>query len=178
MKIYCFHEIGNQVNPYCISPKAFVEFAKTHQEDRFHFDDGRKGIYKYWPLIQENLAYKSTIMLVPNFLKGMIPEHEKYTEFLNYREVELLIDMGFEIGSHSLTHCDLTKLPEIRLKEEIEFSKKWLEDRFKVQITKFSYPYGRVNEIVKKMAEKSYKHCYSLDSPLGETRELILAEKK
>ncbi|HEA46458.1 MAG TPA: polysaccharide deacetylase family protein [Candidatus Pacearchaeota archaeon] len=177
MKTFCFHEIGDQPNPYCVNPKSFVEFAKTHQEDRFHFDDGRKGIYTYWPLILENLAFKPVMFMVPNFLKGLIPEHEKYTDFLNYKDVEFLISQGFELGSHSLTHCDLTKLPEISLKEELIFSKKWLEDRFKVEVTKFSYPYGRINETVKKLAEKTYKHCYSLDSPLGEQRELILAKQ-
>ncbi len=176
MKIYCFHEIGNQGNPYCLTPEKFAEFAKTHQEDRFHFDDGRKGILTYWPLILENLAYKPVLFMVPNFIKNIIPEHENYTEFLNYEDVELLIKQGFEIGSHSLTHCDLTQLSETRLKEEIEFSKKWLQDRFKVEITKFSYPYGRVNALVRKLSEKTYKHCYSLDSPLGEKRELVLGD--
>lgn len=178
MKTYCFHEIGYQKNPYCVSPEKFVEFAKKHQEDRFHFDDGRKGILTYWPLILENLAYKPVLFMVPNWLKNLIPEQEKYTDFLNYEDVELLIKQGFELGSHSLTHCDLTRLPEISLKEEVQFSKKWLEDRFKTEVTKFSYPYGRVNETVKKLAEKSYKHCYSLDSPLGEKRELVLSEIK
>ena len=176
MKTYCFHEIGSQSNEYCISPKSFVEFAKKHYKERFHFDDGRKGIYTYWPLILENLAYKPVLFMVPNFLKGMIPEAEKYTEFLNYDEVSFLQNQGFELGSHSLTHCDLTRLPEIRLKEEIEFSKQWLENRFNTPVTKFSYPYGRVNEAVKRLAEKTYKHCYSLDSPLGENRKLILTE--
>ncbi len=180
MNTYCFHEIGYQKNPYCITPEKFAKFAKAHQEDRFHFDDGRKGIYTNWPLILENLAYKPIIFLVPNFLKNLIPEQERYTEFMTPKEVEILVAQGFELGSHSLTHTDLTRIadraPYLRLKEEIEFSKKWLENRFKTEITKFSYPYGRVNEIVKKIAEKAYKHCYSLDSPLGEKRELVLGD--
>ena len=175
MKTYCFHEIGNQKNPYCISPEKFVEFAKAHQEDRFHFDDGRKGIFTNWPLILENLAYKPVIFLVPNFLKNMIPSQERYTGFLNDDEIKYLLNQGFELGSHSLSHCDLTKLPLAMLKEEVIYSKTWLESRFKTEITKFSYPYGKVDEVVKKLAEKTYKHCYSLDSPLGEKRELVLS---
>lgn len=178
MTIYCFHEIGDQENPYCISPEKFVEFAKSHFKGNFHFDDGRKGIFTNWPLILENLELKPVLFIVPNFVKGIVPVHERYTKFLNYEEIELLLKQGFELGSHSLTHCDLTKQPELRLKEEIEFSKEWLENRFGAEITKFSYPYGKVNDTVKKLAKKTYKHCYTLKSPLGEKRELVINDNK
>ena len=177
MKIYCFHEIGYQKNPYCISPYNFVKFAREHKRDRFHFDDGRQGIFTNWPLILENIRFKPVIFIVPNFLKGHIPEHEKYTEFLDYKQIEQLIGHGFEIGSHSLSHCDLRSLSDSLLKEQIELSKEWLELKFKIKVTKFSYPYGRVDERVKELAEKTYKHCYSLDSPLGERRELVLSKQ-
>jgi len=47
------------------------------------------------------------------------------------------------IGAHTVTHSALSALSEEQQKEEIFTSKKDLEDRTGLQITTFSYPFGR-----------------------------------
>jgi peptidoglycan/xylan/chitin deacetylase (PgdA/CDA1 family) len=60
---------------------------------------------------------------------------------------------GHEIGSHSLTHPWLTRLPVPAAREEIAASRKQLEDLFGVPIAHFCYPYGDWNEKVRNLVE-------------------------
>lgn len=48
----------------------------------------------------------------------------------------------FEIGSHSVTHPVLARLPVVEQRREIERSKAALEERLVRPVTSFSYPYG------------------------------------
>ena len=65
------------------------------------------------------------------------------------------IDRKFEIGAHSLNHLDLTKVSSAQAKREIEDSKTYLEDLLGHSIPMFCYPYGRYNEVIKKMVKDS-----------------------
>ena len=56
---------------------------------------------------------------------------------------------GHEIGSHTLTHPFLTRLPPRRAKEEITASRKKLEDLFGRAVRHFCYPYGDWNAAVR-----------------------------
>ncbi len=172
--IYCFHEIGKEVNEYCVSIETFKEFVKNHPKDEIHLDDGRKGIMAIDEPYLQNLAKRTTIFIVPNFVKNMVPEHENYSDFLDFEDIEKLIKLGFEIGSHSLTHVDITKASGTRWREELEFSKKWLQDRFQVKVEKFSWPYGKVTAWLQIEANRIYKKCYTLDSIMGIPRTLVL----
>jgi peptidoglycan/xylan/chitin deacetylase (PgdA/CDA1 family) len=49
-------------------------------------------------------------------------------------------DTGWEIGSHSYSHPDLTKIKDVR--NEICFSKQTLEAITGLEINTFAYPYG------------------------------------
>jgi peptidoglycan/xylan/chitin deacetylase (PgdA/CDA1 family) len=55
---------------------------------------------------------------------------------------------GFEIGSHTLSHRDLTRLDPTRLKEELAASRKAIEDRLGSSVTAISYPFGRYSQRV------------------------------
>lgn len=55
---------------------------------------------------------------------------------------------GHLIGSHTLSHPQLTRIPMSSVREEIVASKKKLEDLFGVTVDLFCYPYGDWNEAV------------------------------
>jgi len=174
--ILCFHEIGKEVNKYCLSKKHFLKVIEDNPKAELHFDDGRKGIMALERFYLKDIAHRTTIFIVPNWIKAIeIPEHEKYSEFLGFEDIENLIKLGFEIGSHSLSHTNLTILPISRLKEELQFSKKWIEDRFKIEVKKFSYPFGNANPWVQIEAEKIYERCYTLGSIMGIQRKCVLS---
>ena len=177
MTIYCFHEIGNQVNEWCIKPLDFAKFAKEHKNQAFHFDDGRKGIFTNWPLITQNLRRLPTIFMVPNFLMGVIPEQERYSEFMTIEDVRILLQLGWKIGSHGLSHRALTTLNHQELIDELQGSKKWLEKTFKKEVTELSLPYGAVSENVLEESLKIYKKVYGIGNTIKHaiSRQLVVS---
>jgi len=62
--------------------------------------------------------------------------------------VRMLIAAGWELGSHSLTHPDLTALDNVTLAREIAGSRLMLRSRFGVEVDFFCYPAGRYNRTV------------------------------
>ena len=62
---------------------------------------------------------------------------------MNEEELEKIAASPFiEVGAHTVTHPKLSALPPRRQREEIEESKKYLEDTLGKRITSFAYPFG------------------------------------
>lgn len=74
---------------------------------------------------------------------------------MDWQHLKELVSAGIEIGSHSLTHPYLSKIPEESAKREIEDSKKLLEDKLGIEIKTFCYPYGDYNQKVRDMVAKA-----------------------
>lgn len=62
--------------------------------------------------------------------------------------VKKLIASGWEIGSHTLTHPDLTSLDASQLEEEVAGSKKQISEKFGVPVEFFCYPAGKYDDTV------------------------------
>jgi peptidoglycan-N-acetylglucosamine deacetylase len=73
-------------------------------------------------------------------------------------EMRALRAMGMEIGSHTLTHPNLTKLRKNQALHELVESKKMLEDMVGELIVSFCYPAGKFNSMVRSwVIEAGYK---------------------
>jgi peptidoglycan/xylan/chitin deacetylase (PgdA/CDA1 family) len=57
--------------------------------------------------------------------------------------IRALIDAGWEIGSHTVSHPDLTKVSDARLRAELEDSRAQIAERFGLDATIFCYPAGK-----------------------------------
>lgn len=89
--------------------------------------------------------------------------HLKYFEekpllTLYPRLIQIMSDMGHEIGSHSCTHPNLTKLSKRELENELENSKKYLETLLNKKIDGFAFPYGFYNKDVLLNVIKYYRY--------------------
>jgi peptidoglycan/xylan/chitin deacetylase (PgdA/CDA1 family) len=62
--------------------------------------------------------------------------------------VQKLIEAGWEIDAHTLTHPDLTTLAPDRLKQEVAGSRQAIHSRFGVPVEFFCYPAGRYDATV------------------------------
>lgn len=69
--------------------------------------------------------------------------------------VKKLIDAGWEIGSHTISHPNLTTLGASQLREEITESRKQLADEFDVEVDYFCYPAGRYDDAVVAAVERA-----------------------
>ena len=73
---------------------------------------------------------------------------------LSWSQIQTLALGGVEIGAHTRTHPDLTKIPLEQARKEIEDSRIKLERKVGVPIRVFSYPFGRYNREVQIRVEK------------------------
>ena len=68
---------------------------------------------------------------------------------LNWDEIREMSDSGLvEFGCHTATHRKLHQLPEHQVKEELAKSKKSIESNLVKPCDFFSYPRGRLNDMV------------------------------
>ena len=125
------------------------------------FDDGCRNVLANALDILARHKFYATQFLVA----GLIGKTNKWDTEHGHRAESLMdeaqirewIAAGHSIGSHSLTHRNLTKLDEPAAHEQIFASRKKLEDTFGVEVRHFSYPHGRWNEQARNLvAEAGY----------------------
>ncbi len=67
---------------------------------------------------------------------------------LSDAEVETLLASGcFELGGHSATHANFSRLDHATRRREIEGSKAALESRFNVPLATYAYPFGIYDDV-------------------------------
>lgn len=102
------------------------------------FDDGYLDLYQNaYPILQE-YGFAGTAFI--------IGETVDTRGNLSSDQLRELISQGWEIGSHSMHHTDLTL--GIGWHEEITASKSYFEDKLGVEIRTFAYPYGLADSAV------------------------------
>lgn len=119
------------------------------------FDDGNPSDYPYiYDLLKKNDFTGCFFITVSNIKKnGLKWEHYK-----------TMAENGFEIGSHGLSHCDLTTCSTETLRKELVDSKKIIEDNIQFPVRYFSLPFGRFNKKVLMAAkEAGYAVVFTTD---------------
>lgn len=64
------------------------------------------------------------------------------SEWMSWDDVRSLLDKGFELGAHTITHADCGRMSTADATLEIAGSKAQLEAEVRAPITHFAYPYG------------------------------------
>jgi peptidoglycan/xylan/chitin deacetylase (PgdA/CDA1 family) len=123
------------------------------------FDDGYKNNLSNALPILKKLGFTATAYIVSeniggsnhwDFIKGV-----KKQQMLSENDINQWINSGMEIGSHSQNHTDLTNCSNIVAEKEIFQSKIDLEEKFKIPINHFCYPYGNFNDNIISIIKKA-----------------------
>lgn len=101
------------------------------------FDDGSDTTYDTALPIMQRYGFTGVSYIVYYFV-GL-------THYMNANQIRALHAAGWEIGSHGLSHRDLTLHPE-KQENEIVRSHHWLESRLGVPVLSFAYPFGSYND--------------------------------
>ncbi|MBN2035727.1 MAG: polysaccharide deacetylase family protein [Chitinispirillaceae bacterium] len=127
------------------------------------FDDGCRSFYTRALPVLEALNVKATLFPVAGYL-GKTSTWDVLPVFshLSKSEVREISGLGHEIGSHSMTHPDLAFLNDRDLSEELNGSKKLLEDVTGKKVTSISFPYGSWNKRVWDRAVEAGYRCGSI----------------
>ena len=120
-------------------------------------DDGFRSVLELALPVLERAGAMATLYLVAGRLGGEndweIAQGELAERLMSVEEVKEWVAAGQRIGSHTLTHPWLTRVPVESAREEIRASRQRLEDTFGVEVTDFCYPYGDWNVVVRDEVE-------------------------
>lgn len=127
-------------------------------------DDGYRSAYQIAYPILKKYGFKATLFIYTDFI-------ESSSSAMTYEQLrEMKVD-GFEVGSHSLSHADLTKKMkgeseeayEARIKKELVTSKKIIDRKLGQRTRYLSLPYGNYNNKVLSLCEQvGYKMALSV----------------
>lgn len=122
----------------------------------FTFDDGCRSFYTNVLPVLEEVNFKAIVFPVAGFL-GKSSSWDVVPPFTHLSKSEIIeiSSLGHEIGSHGLTHADLTRLNTKDLSHELHDSKKMLEDIIDKKVTAISFPFGSWNKRVWDLAQEA-----------------------
>lgn len=125
------------------------------------FDDADESIFfNAYPILNK-YGFAATIFVISDFVglnnfwdHNLLGNKSKH---LNWDQLKILCDDGWEIGSHTASHRDLTKLTEKDIEIELKKSKLTLSSRLNIPVNYISFPFNRYSErIILKTSDAGY----------------------
>jgi len=115
-------------------------------------DDGFKSTYTLAYPVLKKYNFPATLFIYTNFI-------EKNNGSLTWEEIREMTKNNIEIGSHTLSHCNLLKYKKnenyetylTRIRREIFLSKEILESKIGSKVKFFAYPYGVYSPMIKNL---------------------------
>ncbi|NTU85296.1 MAG: polysaccharide deacetylase family protein, partial [Chloroflexales bacterium] len=104
------------------------------------FDDGYLDAYTTALPILQQYGYSATFYIVSGFVGQ--------PGYMGWDEIRALRSAGMEIGSHSLTHPDLTTLGLDDLRAQVAQSGAEIAAAIGAPVVSFCYPSGRFNDTI------------------------------
>ena len=97
------------------------------------FDDGYQNVFDNAFPIMERYGFAGTVYIVANRLNA--------EGFMNREALIQLVENGWEVGSHGMTHTELTQNHAL-VRQEILQSRLDLNDALGIKVYSFAYPFG------------------------------------
>lgn len=147
-------------------------------------DDGYRSVYNIaWPILKK-YDFRATLFIYTDFV-GVSKNAITWDQL---REVK---KSGFEIGAHTMSHCDLTRQNKgedtqaymSRIEKELGMSKQIIDKKLNQNTVFLAFPYGRYDQRVLDMCKRlGYKIAVSVKrgsnpfftDPLALSRNQIL----
>lgn len=207
LPILLFHALDNSPSNIAFSPKTFekamsilylagyqtldlsilpnyLQENKIFPKNSFAitFDDGYKSVYEQaFPVLQK-YNFTATIFITVGKTKPLIaferlPSMQGRT-MLSWQEIKLMQAANISIGSHTLTHTNLTKLSTAEQIAEIYQSKIIIEDILGTEVSNFAYPYGIYDKTSLELVQEHYScACSTKLGLVNSTSQLYLLER-
>jgi peptidoglycan/xylan/chitin deacetylase (PgdA/CDA1 family) len=120
------------------------------------FDDGYDSFYdEVLPILVER-AIPATLFIITRYVgksnRWDITFGVNRRRHLDWEQIRQIRVAGVEIGSHTGSHFDLTRLSLSEVERELSESRHTLEDRLGEAVTSLALPFGAVNAEVLKLA--------------------------
>jgi len=164
----------------------FLAFRKTIPRKAvvINLDDGYRSTYDIAYPILKKYGFTSTLFIYTSFIGAS-------RNALTWDQLRVMKADGFEVGSHSVNHVDLSKKMAgesekeylARIKKELILSKQILDDKLNQDTQYIAFPYGEFNPALLKLSEEiGYRIGFSVkaggnpffNEPLTLKRDQIL----
>jgi peptidoglycan/xylan/chitin deacetylase (PgdA/CDA1 family) len=180
-RLLCYHSVGQpEFGVNNTTPERFrrqIEFAleKGHRfvppakiargeaEARdlgVTFDDGWRSVLTTAAPILSEYEIPWTLFVATDFVEEQSEWHRSHV--LRWEEIGGLLEMGVEIGSHSVSHPDFARIDRQRVIEELERSRATISSRLGVQVECFAIPFGQSNNWTPFAQEAALRAGYKL----------------
>lgn len=123
------------------------------------FDDGYQCLYDNMMPVTAALNIPVIIYLPTDYIglkpeneadlkmiKNNLPQNPKLLSFLDWEECGKMTAHKISFGSHTKSHINLWGLDNIKLREELLYSKKIIEEKLQSQCLDFACPWGVINK--------------------------------
>lgn len=139
--------------------RQYADFGQTQNRICITFDDGYESVYHYAFPVLRQFGIPATVFINPLYIgqRNTWDVNIGWLKFshLNWDQVRALAQAGWEIGSHGLTHRDLTRLDDAELNRELSCSRSIIERRIGCPVRSISYPFGNADSRVCEMAAEA-----------------------
>jgi peptidoglycan/xylan/chitin deacetylase (PgdA/CDA1 family) len=171
------HDSGWRVVDLHTAHQALAAGPQTDNLLALTFDDGFHNFVESGLPVLRHHAFPATMFLVTDYL-GKSNDWPGQTAslqvqpLLRWQQVAELASHGTTIGSHTLTHPDLTRLPPATVERELRSSRLALEAVLQHPVDLLAYPYGAHSPAVRRIASRHYRVACSTQlgfgTPLGD----------
>ncbi|WP_241684949.1 polysaccharide deacetylase family protein [Cyclobacterium xiamenense] len=117
------------------------------------FDDAPASHYsEVAPLLKEK-GFGATF-----FVCEFPPNHADSSKYMNWRQMQELDRMGFEVANHTHSHAPVGKLSKAEIREEIDYIERKADSLGIQQPSSFAYPgYSMSESVLEVLQEKQYR---------------------
>ncbi|MEY3479773.1 MAG: hypothetical protein RIQ71_548 [Verrucomicrobiota bacterium] len=184
LPVLCYHKVGPKprgvrLRGIYVSNRLFARQMAELREDKYQstslaaspraaadgrrmvltFDDGSLTVLRNALQPMADAGFRAINYLVSDLIGGVnewdTVRGEVPDPLMDESQVREWMAAGHEIGAHTRTHPELSRISIEEAREEIAGSKKSLEDRFGVPIRHFCYPYGDYSPAVRDLVEEA-----------------------
>lgn len=125
------------------------------------FDDAYANVHEHGLPTLKRFGFSATIYVIAGFVGrtnawAPLPLGMSELPLMSWEQVRDAADTGVEIGAHTMTHPDLTKLSPEAIERELAESRDAIAERLGEKVETFAYPYGHTNGIAEGVAARMF----------------------
>src|SRR5262249_25989232 len=144
------------------------------------FDDGYLDTFEIAAPILRRFGFTATVFIVA----GLVGRRSLWAAgkcctapLMNWPQIQQLVQWGFSVGSHTITHPELAALSLEDARHEIVHSRQILETQLSRPVTTFCYPFGEWNEATYDLVRTAGYEAACNDTWREEHRPFALARR-